>query len=181
MRAPRPHPPGAPAVTAPVRHGVAKRGPRHRGARFAQRRQEMRCAAGGARYGAAERTSFCHPMTDRTRHRWSPGRVGPRGMHALRENMHRTSPRKILVDGERRVGGVLGTRRGTPFPMVGAVLAPRGGGAPHGGCEHPPSWGVLGEHPPFWGVLENTSKPCVPARQCDFLGVTERGPSRLRL
>ena len=43
----------------------------------------------------------------------------PRGTHALRENMHRTSPRKILLDGHRRLGGVVRRRRGTTFPMEG--------------------------------------------------------------
>ena len=42
-----------------------------------------------------------------------------RGTHALRENMHRTSPRKILLDGHRRAGGVVGRRRVTSFPMEG--------------------------------------------------------------
>ena len=65
------------------------------------------------------RTSFCHPMTNSGRHRWSPGRVRPRGTHALRENVHRTSPRKILLDGHRRLGGVVRRRKGTSFPMEG--------------------------------------------------------------
>jgi len=39
--------------------------------------------------------------------------------HALRENMHRTSPRKILVDGARRVGGVVRRRGGRSFPIEG--------------------------------------------------------------